>query len=287
MTMTQRTANGPESGDETDLGEPVISPDTEAYLSQAKTIELILKRSQRANRTVPIRRAFLQLGEAPDTRPGALKSLVASRQERALDLYLLVAAVTGGTGHGVTEWSSTWARSIGVFEEKAGASAVSRAWKALKDLGLITTSRGTQRRTTVTKCMEDGSGDPYEPPVNKGEKYLQLPFEYWEEGMHTKLSLAGKAMFLIALAQRKPKFSLVQARTSDWYGLAQRTVAVGIEDLIAHGVLKQEGFEHFDTLATRSGKGSRPLYRLVKPFHMRGLPPTGTEDLSDQNRPEK
>ncbi|MDK1477061.1 hypothetical protein QNO07_27320 [Streptomyces sp. 549] len=255
-------------------------------MSQDRTIEMILIRSKRKNRTVPIRRAFVQLGDAPDTRPGPLRSLVASHQERALDLYLLVAAITGANDHSVTEWSTTWARTIGISDEKTGASAVSRSWKALKDLGLITTARGSQRRTTVTKRMEDGSG-PYAPPENAGEKYLQLPFEYWEEGLHTKLSLPGKAMLLIALAQRKNKFTLVQARISEWYGLAQKTVATGIDDLVENGVLEPAGFEYFDTLAVRSGRGSRPLYRLVRPFHQRGLPPTDLEDFSDHKGSEK
>ncbi|MFC8625687.1 hypothetical protein [Streptomyces anulatus] len=286
MTTPQHSANELESGGGTARDEPVGSPGTEDSMSQVRTIEMILTRSARVNRTVPIRRVFLQLGEGRGVQPGPLRSLVASRQERALDLYFLVAAVTGGPGHAVTEWSSTWARTIGIFDEKSGASAVSRAWKALKDLDLIATARGSQRRTTVTKRMEDGSG-PYEPPMNKGEKYLQLPFEYWEKAMHTKLSLPGKAMLLIALAQRKNKFPLVHARVSEWYGLAQKTVATGIEDLVAHEVLEPAGFEYFDTLAARSGRGSRPLYRLVDPFHQRGLPPTGLESFPDPNRSEK
>ncbi|MFC9429516.1 hypothetical protein [Streptomyces sp. NPDC056987] len=286
MTPIQKTATEPESGYQIGQDESAVTPDTESSMSQDRTIEMILIRSKRKNRTVPIRRAFVQLGDAPDTRPGPLRSLVASRQERALDLYLLVAAITGANDHSVTEWSTTWARTIGISDEKTGASAVSRSWKALKDLGLITTARGSQRRTTVTKRMEDGNG-PYAPPENAGEKYLQLPFEYWEEGLHTKLSLPGKAMLLIALAQRKNKFTLVQARISEWYGLAQKTVATGIDDLVENGVLEPAGFEYFDTLAVRSGRGSRPVYRLVRPFHQRGLPPTGLEDFSDHKGSEK
>lgn len=286
MTSTQNTATEPESGDKIGRDELASTHDAEQSMSQGRTIEMILTRSARANRTVPIRRVFLQLGEGRDAQPGPLRSLVASRQERALDLYLLVAAITGGPGHAVTEWSTTWARTIGIFDEKSGASAVSRAWKALKDLDLITTARGSQRRTTVTKRMEDGSG-PYEPPMNAGEKYLQLPFEYWEKDMHTKLSLAGKAMLLIALAQRKNKFPLVHARISEWYGLAQKTVAAGIDNLVENEVLEPAGFEYFDTLAVRSGRGSRPLYRLVPPFHQRGLPPTGLEGFFGQKGSEK
>ncbi|MEV7020065.1 hypothetical protein [Streptomyces sp. NPDC093991] len=279
MTVTEEQATQPEL----EAGDPAEVDDTFVPMTQERTIELLLERSKRANRTVPIRRDFLQLGKAPNTEHGALRSLVASRQERALDLYLLVAAVTGGGDYSVTEWSATWARTIGVFDEKTGPSAVSRAWKALKDLGLITTSRGKGRRTTVTKRLEDGSG-AYMPPVT-GEPYLQLPFEYWEHGLHTALTLPGKAMYLIALAQRRPhkdrRFPLTHARISQWYGLAERTVANGIKDLIEHGVLQQDGFEYYETLAVPLGRAARPLYALREPFHHRGLPVPAPKDSSE------
>ncbi|MFF4268195.1 hypothetical protein [Streptomyces virginiae] len=280
MTLMENEATQPE-------GEAQIGPDeadeSPAHMTQERTIELLLERSKRANRTVPIRRAFAQTGKAPNTEPGALRSLVANKQERALDLYLLVAAVTSAGDYSVTDWSSTWARTVGVFDEKTGASAVSRAWKALKDLNLISTARGTGRRTTVTKLLEDGleSKPPYEPPV-MGEPYFQLPFEYWDRGLHTTLSLPGKAMYLIALAQRKPKFRLTHAKISEWYGFAEQTVANGIKDLIEHGVLAQVGVESYETLAVRSGVAFRPVYGLKEPFNHRGLPTPTTEDSSAQ-----
>ncbi|MGW5609364.1 hypothetical protein ACWEWI_25310 [Streptomyces sp. NPDC003753] len=266
MTVTQNEATRPEREADAAHEDDAIP----ALMTQERTIELLLERSKRANRTAPIRRAFVQIGRAPQTTPGALRSLVSNKQERALDLYLLVAAVTSGGDYSVTDWSTTWARSLGVFDEKTGASAVSRAWKALKDLHLISTSRGTKRRTTVIKLHEDGSDSPYEPPITD-EPYFQLPFEYWEHGLHTALSLPGKAMYLIALVQRKPKFPLTQAKISEWYGLADRTVANGINDLLHHQVLEQAGVETYETLAVPSGRAFRPLYSLKEPFHHRGL----------------
>lgn len=280
MTVTQEQATQPER----EADGPIEGDDASAHMTQERTIELLLKRSKRANRTVPIRRTFLQEKEASGTVHGVLRSLVANRQERALDLYLLVAAVTSGGDYSVTDWSATWARTIGVFDEKTGASAVSRAWKPLKELGLIATARGKGRRTTVTKLLEDGTGSDYAPPVT-GEAYLQLPFEYWDRGLYLTLSLPGKAMYLIALAQRRPRkernFPLVHARISQWYGLAERTVANGIKDLIDNGVLEQDGFESYETLATPSGRASRPLYSLREPFHHRGLPASATQASSE------
>ncbi|MGA4803599.1 hypothetical protein [Streptomyces lavendulocolor] len=279
MTVTEEEATEPEL----EVVGRAEADESSAHMSQERTIELLLERSKRPTRTVPIRRDFIQVGRAPNTAPGALRSLVASRRERSLDLYLLVAAVTSGSDYSVTDWSSTWARTIGIFDEKTGASAVSRAWKALKDLDLIATARGKGRRTTVIKRLEDGSG-PYVPPVS-GEPYLQLPFEYWEHGLHASLSLPGKAMYLVALAQRRPSkgpsFPLVHARISQWYGLAEKTVASGITDLIDNGVLEQTGFEVYETLAVRTGRASRPLYSLREPFHHRGLPIPAPKDSSE------
>ncbi|MEU6487576.1 hypothetical protein [Streptomyces sp. NPDC046887] len=278
-TESERNQAAEKAGIDTDeVGENL------GHLTQERTIELLLARSKRANRTVPIRRDFLQTGKTPNTQPGVMRSLVASRQERALDLYLLMAAVTGAGDYSVTDWSSTWARTVGIFDEKSGASAVSRAWKGLRELNVISTARGAGRRTTVTKLLEDGSG-PYHPPV-ANEAYFQLPFEYWEQNLHTTLSLPGKAVYLISLAQRKPKFSLAQAKVGEWYGLAERTVAKGIKDLIHHEVLERVGSQVYETLAVPSGRASRPLYALKDPFGHRGLPVSTPRDSSEEQSQE-
>lgn len=254
-------------------------------LSQERTIELILARSKRTTRTVPIRRVFLQQ-DGPGTSardrkiPGPLRSLVAKKQERPLDIYLLLAAVTGAGDYSATDWSTTWARSVGLFDENTGGAAVSRCWKALKDLKLVTTERGVGRRTKVTKLLEDGSGQPYRQPGDG--PYFPLPFAYWETGLNTKLTLPGKAMFLIALSLRSLEFSLVQARIHEWYGINPQTVAKGINELIEHDVLEQSRLEWFDTLHTRSGKGSRPLYRFKAPFTPIGLDVPAQETSSEQ-----
>ncbi|MFJ6501670.1 hypothetical protein [Streptomyces virginiae] len=252
-------------------------------LSQGRTIELLLERSKRANRTVPIRRTFLQQvapGSSSNEKiPGPLRTLVSKKQERPLDIYLLLAAVTGAGDYSATDWSTTWARSVGLFDENTGGAAVSRTWKALKDLNLVSTERGEGRKTRVTKLLEDGTGLPYRKPGDG--PYFQLPFEYWGEGFNTKLSLPGKAMLLIALSLRKPEFALVHAKIQEWYGINTQTVAKGIGELIEHGALEKSGMELYETLHTRSGKGSRPLYRFQAPFILTGLPMPAKETSSE------
>ncbi|MFJ9683995.1 hypothetical protein ACIRP2_39290 [Streptomyces sp. NPDC101194] len=241
--------------------------------NQERTIALFLEQSRRMNRTVPIRRSFLQQQGRGEKTQAPMQVLVTRKQERALDLYLLLAAVTVSkeSGFAVTEWSTSWARSLGIFEEKTGGAAVSRAWRALKELRIVATARGEGRRTRVTKLKEDGTGDAYEPPGAQGDAYFQLPFAYWNEGLNTKLSLPGKAMLLIALSQREYEFSLAHAQIQNWYGINKQTVAKGIHDLLAHEVIVRSGEQWYDTLQTKSGVGRRPLYQFADPFVQPGI----------------
>ncbi|MGV9563888.1 hypothetical protein [Streptomyces sp. NPDC003480] len=268
MTTTHHNTNSPPGLGSTPLGQP-------------ETIKLILERSQRPTRTVPIRRAFLQreVSKSGSKSPGALAELVRRSAKRPLDLYLLLSAVTSGGDFSVTEWSTTWARSVAIFDEKAGTAAVSRAWKVLKELGLISRARGEGGKSNITKMHEDGSGRPYTSPGEGiGDPYFQLPYEYWDKNWHNTLSVPGKAMLLIASSQRKLKFTLPQERMPEWYGVSADTAGKGIRELMKHGILVQVGDEWYDTLKTRSGRGSRPVYGLWPPFIPRALGEPTTEE---------
>ncbi|MFI7246192.1 hypothetical protein [Streptomyces qinglanensis] len=268
MTTHRHDPNSPQTQRETPLGQP-------------ETIKLILDRSQRPTRTVPIRRAFLQreASKGGIKSPGALATLVRRSAKRPLDLYLLLSAVTSGGDFSVTEWSTTWARSVGIFDEAAGTTAVSRAWKVLKDLQLIFRVRGEGGKSTITKLHEDGSGRPYTSPgENLGDPYFQLPYEYWDKDWHNALSLPGKAMLLIALNQRKLEFTLPQERMYEWYGISADSAGKGISELQKHGILVHVDDEWFDTLKTRSGRGSRHVYSLLPPFTPRALGEPTTDE---------
>ncbi|MCX4915309.1 hypothetical protein [Streptomyces sp. NBC_00687] len=261
MTTTHHGINSPPVQGATPLGQP-------------ETIKIILDRSQRPTRTVPIRRAFLQreVGKGKMKTPGALAHLVRRSAKRPLDLYLLLSAVTSGGDFSVTEWSTTWSRSVGIFDETAGTAAVSRAWRVLKELGLVTRTRGEGGKSTITKLHEDGSGRRYTSPGERvGDPYFQLAYEYWDKGWHNTLSLPAKAMLLIASNQRKLEFTLPQERIPDWYGISADSAGKGIRELSKHGILVQVDEEWFDTLKTRSGRGLRPVYSLLPPFTPRAL----------------
>ncbi|WP_165983949.1 hypothetical protein [Streptomyces sp. YIM 98790] len=218
---------------------------------------------------------LLQQGPKGDPTPGPLRSLVRRSQTKALDLYLLVGAVTSGGDFSVTEWATTWARTVGKYDEAAGPTAVSRAWKVLCDLKLIERRRGEEGKTVITKLREDGLGAPYTTPSG-GEPYFQLPYEYWDKELNESLTLPAKAMLLITLSLRKERFTLPQDRVPSWYGISADTAGRGLRELQEKGVLAHVDDEWFATLKTRTGMASRPVYSLVAPFAPRGLGATTT-----------
>ncbi|MEV2255892.1 hypothetical protein AB0I94_35950 [Streptomyces sp. NPDC050147] len=239
-------------------------------MDQQETIKLFLARSKRKNETVPIRHSFVQRGSRGATKPGPLSQLVRRNQSRALDLYLLLSAVTGAGDYSATDWAGNWARSLGLYDEKSGATAVSRAWKTLKDLNLVASARGEEGKAKITKLLEDGSGAPYRPPAT-GDFYFQLPFWYWRDQLNEKLTPPGKAMLLIALDLRNDEFALVQDRIGEWYGLAPESVRKGVDELIHNQVLLRPRYEWFSTLRSRTGKAARPLYQFALEYTPPGL----------------
>lgn len=243
-------------------------------LSQHETIALLLQRSGRPTKAVPIRSTFVQRGTNLKPKPGPLASLVAGRRGRPLDLLLLVHAVASAGDFSVTEWSTTWARCIGLFDDSSGPTAVSRCWKCLQDERLIKRGRGEKGKARITVLREDGSGRRYSHPWGKGkqkkELYFQLPYEYWDEEhrYHLSLSLPGKAMLLIALSMTKEQFSLPQERVPQWYGISADTAGRGLAELRDRGILIVSGRDRIPTLKSKTGYADRYLYTLQPPFDL-------------------
>ncbi|MGW3353264.1 hypothetical protein ACWDA3_59100 [Nonomuraea rubra] len=256
----------------------LISPATTSHgkpgLSREETIDELLRRSKRTNRTVPIRRAFVQRldGAGPDApkAPGPLCELI--RNEHAFDLLMLVYAVTAGDGYGVTERSETWGRATGTsFRTDGSASAViSRLWLTLERNKLIKRS-SDGRRTRVTKLLEDGSERAYTPPSGSRESrrdvYFQLPFQYWTSGLFTKLDMPAKAVLLIAMSLRKREFVLPSTQKfAGYYGISASTLHRGVTTLLTLGILTVHEPEHFVDFTAPSGIGIRTPYSLTSPY---------------------
>lgn len=249
---------------------------------QQFTIEFYLERSNRE--FLPLALGFLQLHPEEGGRaPGPLSKFVSRGRNTALDQYLLLHAIASGEDQGfdVRLGAATWARAIGrYFDPKTGVvesaalHAVSRNWKFLRDIGLVETER-VGRKVKARLLADDGSKEPYQHVAagKKGRKlngpgYLKLPYEYWWQCWHKKLSLPAKAMLLIALYQGDG-FSLPYNKLPSWYGISAATGERGLRELREHGLLHRERHRRADP-ESPVGFSHVYHYQLLPPFGPRG-----------------
>jgi DNA-binding transcriptional ArsR family regulator len=225
-----------------------------------ETIEALLNKAQRIR--VPFRNTFVQIGKRSKTKPGKMATLIRHRDERGLDLYLLIMAVAAHEPYVAKFDAGVWARALGPHGS-VSAAVVSRALGRLEDLKLISRRR-VGRKVAITVLNEDGSGDPYTRPVSKEDPWFQLPVEYWLDGWHRKLPLVAKAMLLIALSLPEP-FTLAADKAQEWYGISADTVERGFAKLEESGLLDKTWTRR---KAPLTGRGYVMEYRrrLLPPF---------------------
>lgn len=98
----------------------------------------------------------------------------------------------------------------------------------------------SKRLSDVILLKEDGSGDPFERPLNGPEDWwLQLPHAYWLEGHYKTLRLPAKVMLLIALS-RPDGFPLPYDRAANWYEVSSDSAEEGLRELRDTGLLAVE-----------------------------------------------
>ncbi len=228
------------------------------------TKKTLLEKSQRKNSAVPLRRAFVQSGSRKDRKglgPGPLADFVRRHDALALDLYLLMQAITVNDPYEVILPAQAWARMLATRP-----SVVSRAWARLEERKLIARRR-EHRRACITALREDGLGVAYVHPGAPGdqiEPYLQLNYAYWLNSWDTKLSLPAKAMLLVALSL-PTEFVLPQEKAPAWYGLSADTVGRGLGELWDDRLLdRQMCFK--EAPLSPLGYTEEIRYRLRAPF---------------------
>lgn len=249
---------------------------SERVMTQEESIECLLQRSKRHDDAFPIRREFIQtrvegLPGEPTTGPGPLSQLL--RTPHALELLLLVYAVTTGGDFGVTERSQLWGRAAGIYlvPDQNASVVVSRQWQHLEKLGLIE-RRQHGRLKRIVKLRECGlAGEislPYTAPTGaRGDVYFRVPFAYWRERWHRTLGTPGKAVLLAAMSRRKQTFTLPQdTRGARALGLGRHTMTRGIEELLRHKLLVKAGTNEVVNTRTMRGFEWVHTYQLVKPF---------------------
>jgi len=179
---------------------------------------------------------------------------------------LLIHAVASAEPYDVALAAALWARALSLPAEKTGdatkssLTAISKILARLETQQLITRDRKGSR-CSVTILDEGGHGSAYERPKNK---YFKLPYEYWSEEWHLKLSSRGKFMLLVALSLRD-RFPLPAERAPDWYGVSADSVQAGLVELTEFGLLSVESPPRKDPLAPR-GFTEQRLYTLCPPF---------------------
>lgn len=235
---------------------------------QQETIEALLAKSGRGSASVPLRPSFVQHAVSAGTT-APLGELVRRGDERALDLFLLHRACASAVPWDVTHPSTTWARTLGLvrpdlldsIDRNAGAQ-VSKVWRRLEDRGLVRRER-TGRRTRVIVLDESGSGAEYDAP-EKG--YSRLPYAYWtaDERWYLNLSLASKAVLLIAIQQR-PAFDMPEEFVAQRYDISRDTWRNGSAELEKCGLLQVTRTFQEDWLAATARRG-RSTYKLMGPF---------------------
>jgi hypothetical protein len=232
--------------------------------SQADTIDELLTRSNRD--AVPIRKTFLQQGRGQPRKPGPIRAICRHRDERGLDLYLVLHAIASGEPYDTKMPAAVWARVLGLSESASARSAVSKTLGRLEhDYQLIRRSReGNEIR--IMLLDEDGSGADYTRPTGQTieDRYLQLPHSYWAQGWHLRLSLRAKVVLMIGLSL-DDGFPLPAERGPDWYGLSADTLQRGLAELQQAGLLDVD--QRFEK-ATLSATGWIEVrrYTLSAPF---------------------
>jgi hypothetical protein len=228
----------------------------------------LLKRSQRRVQGAPLRRTFVQGGTPTRPAAGPLAQFTHSGAHRALDAYLLLVALATGAPYDVGRDSGVWVRLLGLGQGANDAATMTKTWRWLGDHGLI--ERGRRGRQSAPKLLcEDGSGKPYTPPTGHGDPYFRVPFAFWlddtrDQPPYLLLSLAAKAMLVIALSRSNRTFPLKAVRVPDWYGISEDVAGRGLRELCDHNFLVVNKV-HVKDLNSGTGWRTDPMYTRLWP----------------------
>ena len=255
------------SGSDPTPGDPTATP--------LVTLEALARQAGRG--FTPIRNGFVQRRLRTGKFVGStLGQLVHERRRRALLAYLLLLMASQFLDKSSAPLEAkVWARALSPRSpEPAWPDAAMTPIWAMLDAGpprLITKERQA-RRVKITPRKESGRGEytrprPDQNPSDEGELYFALPDAFWLEDWHNKLSLPGVAVLLILLAGTvtRDETWLSPERAPEWYGISEKTMRNGLEDLRRHGLLDSR--EEWVTAALSGiGKTKKVHYRLHDPF---------------------
>ena len=234
------------------------------------TIGALLERAGRSGRAAPLDKRFVQQGTQGERTPGPLAPIVRRHDYRALDLLLLGHAVASAPPYDITEAADVWCRTLDLGRSDSARTTVSKAFGRLDKVHHLVSRQRDGRRLRVILLAADGSGEPYEHPGDEPDgRYLTIPFAYWEQGWHRRLSLPGKAFLLIGLSLADG-FNLPAEKGPAWYGIAPDTIERGVADLLKHDLVDVRRMAKKAPLAPE-GYTIENRYTLRPPFGPRGV----------------
>jgi hypothetical protein len=246
-----------------------------------QTIDALLNLSKRDH--LPLAWDFVQqrsdLGKA---HAGPLAAFVGAQHERALQQYLLVHAVASAESDegdwSVARDSRIWARALGLPEgTRSAREAISKNWAWIQQQKLI--ERGRRGRLSDVRLLyDDGSGQPYQHPVDRKAPYLRLSYAFWRDQWYRELGLAGIAVLLIALTL-PDGFYLPGDHVRAWYGISPSTLTKGIRSLRQRQLLDVRRNAKAAPLAPE-GITYEYTYTLKPPFGPTGRKRAGKDDAN-------
>jgi hypothetical protein len=217
----------------------------------------------------PMRKIAVQRPNTEAVRAAKLSELLTGRHHRPLDAWLLLHAlqpVLPGSPLPLRTWANLLSTGT-----RCTPSAASKAFAVLEELQLVARTRGGST-PTFELLHEDGSGAAWTRPgmtEETGPGYFAVPYAYWTGGWADRLTLPGKVMFLIILAEtqnpKTPAFHMPVERAQDWYGISERSAERGYTDLHKNGLLLVRKTKVVDG---RHPAGRRDVYwrALASPF---------------------
>ena len=206
---------------------------------------------------VPIRRSFLQKAKAGSDGTRAAKLARLTRDEKALDAYLLITALASSSEPYDTWFpASTWAqvaRLDAAAEDDAAKAHWSKIVTKLASEKLIGRKRVGNKMNYIL-LDESGDGTPYVRPVKLSDgAWFSIPHFYWTEEIDKQVTHPEKLMLLIALDQ-PDNFRMPTDQTAAWYGISESTSRRGFNGLVDRGILSQTSTQVADPKAPTGWK---------------------------------
>ncbi|SDD03300.1 hypothetical protein [Microbacterium enclense] len=230
----------------------------------------------------PLRRSFVE--RETSEAPTPLAQLLRTREDvggkgGALRITLLMTLiwVNARQPYSTSRVAAYWAELLGRDDPHGeGARAVRDCLHELDDRGVIQLhSKGPRTeiilRNESAPFTTDGGPTPYTAPYGV-EPYIPVPRAFWTEGLVAKLSGAGVAMYLCALALTRTdehEFFIATQFFENSFGISRSSRKRGLAELAEHGVITTRVQEQSMDLVTRR-RVRRNVYRLTKTYR---LPP--------------